>query len=340
MQLRQSERRQAKIKMALQGSAGSGKTYSSLLLAKGMTNGNLSKVAIIDTENGSADLYAHLGNYNVLSLSPPFTPENYIKAIDLCEKSGMEVIILDSISHCWDELLDFHSKLAGNSFTNWAKVTPRQKSFVDKILQTNAHIIATMRTKQDYVLNQKDGKFIPEKVGLKSVQRDGLDYEFTLVFDVDIKHFAVSSKDRTGLFMGKPEFIISENTGKEILDWCNAGILLSEEPQINIPNESQSSTRNNNPNKNSLPKINSKEAFECPEKEDSFAPSQDLSFVTEKDVFEAITKCNAIQELYALHKQFPQFQDSLRVDFEAKKSLLINLANPNNYSKNGHNRIQ
>lgn len=223
MQLRQSERRKAKIKMALQGASGTGKTMSSLLLAQGLTNGNFSKVAIIDTENGSADLYAHLGNYNVLSLQPPYTPENYIKAIDICEQAGMEVIIIDSISHAWDELLDFHSKLAGNSFTNWAKVTPRQKAFTDKILQCNAHVIATMRTKQDYVLNQKDGKFIPEKVGLKAVQRDGLDYEFTLVFDVDIKHFAVSSKDRTGLFMGKAEFIINSGTGKRILEWCNSG---------------------------------------------------------------------------------------------------------------------
>ena len=176
MQLRQSERKQAKIKMALQGSAGSGKTFSSLLLAKGLTNGDFSKVAIIDTENGSADLYAHLGNYNVVSLKPPFTPQQYVDAITLCENSGMEVIIIDSISHCWDYLLDYHSSLAGNSFTNWAKIKPLEKQFVDKILQSNAHIIATMRTKQDYVLNQKDGKMIPEKVGLKAVQRDGLDY--------------------------------------------------------------------------------------------------------------------------------------------------------------------
>ena len=228
MQLRQSERRKAKIKMALQGSAGSGKTYSSLLLAQGLTNGDFSKIAIIDTENGSADLYAHLGQYNVLTLAPPFTPDNYIKAIDVCEKAGMEVIIIDSISHCWDYLLDYHSSLAGNSFTNWAKITPMQKAFTDKILQCDAHIIATMRTKQDYVLNQKDGKYIPEKVGLKAVQKDGLDYEFTIVFDVDIKHFAVSSKDRTGLFMGKPEFIINSNTGKKILEWCNSGTNLQD----------------------------------------------------------------------------------------------------------------
>lgn len=325
MQLRQSERRQAKIKMALQGSAGSGKTYSSLLLAKGLTGGNLSKVAIIDTENGSADLYAHLGNYTVLTLPPPFTPENYIKAIDVCEKAGMEVIILDSISHCWDELLDFHSKLAGNSFTNWAKVTPRQKAFVDKILQTNAHIIATMRTKQDYVLNQKDGKFIPEKVGLKSVQRDGLDYEFTLVFDIDIKHFAVSSKDRTGLFMGKPEFTISEQTGKEILEWCNSG--------------SSEVARINNSKKNELPKFSPEEAFECSE-ERGFIPSQDLKNTTEEEVYQAIQGCNSIQELLGLYKAFPQFQNSLKVDFEAKKSLIMNLTNPNNFSQNGKSRFQ
>ncbi len=210
--------------MALQGSSGSGKTYSSLLLAQGITNKDFSKIAIIDTENGSADLYAHLGDYNVLALQPPYTPEKYIEAIELCEKEGMEVIIIDSISHAWDELLDFHSKLAGNSFTNWAKVTPRQKAFTDKILQCKAHVIATMRTKQDYVLNQKDGKYVPEKVGLKAVQRDGLDYEFTLVFDIDIKHFAVSSKDRTGLFMGRPEFIINSGTGRRILEWCNSGV--------------------------------------------------------------------------------------------------------------------
>jgi hypothetical protein len=223
MQLRKSERKKAKIKLALQGSAGSGKTYSSLLLAQGLTNNNLAKVAVIDSENGSADLYAHLGNYNVLTLKPPFTPENYIKAIDVCEKAGMEVIIIDSISQSWEALLDYHSSLAGNSFTNWAKVTPRQNAFIDKILQADAHIIATMRTKQDYVLNQKDGKFIPEKVGLKAIQRNDLDYEFTLVFDVDIKHFAVASKDRTGLFMGKPEFTINITTGKKILEWCNTG---------------------------------------------------------------------------------------------------------------------
>ena len=111
MQLRQSSRTQAKIKLALQGCSGCGKTMSSLLLAYGLTS-NWSKIAVIDTENSSADLYAHLGNYNVLSLDE-YTPEKYIEAISLCEKAGMEVIIIDSISHCWDYLLDFHANLQG-----------------------------------------------------------------------------------------------------------------------------------------------------------------------------------------------------------------------------------
>ena len=338
MQLRQSERRQAKIKMALQGSAGSGKTYSSLLLAKGLTGGNLSKVAIIDTENGSADLYAHLGNYNVLTLAPPFTPENYVKAIEVCEKAGIEVIIIDSLSHAWDELLDFHAKLAGNSFTNWSKITPRLQALINKILQTKAHVIATMRTKQDYVLNQKDGKMIPEKVGLKSVMRDGVDYEFTLVFDVDIKHFAVSSKDRTGLFMGKPEFTISEETGMKILNWCNSGAKLNEEPKIeNLPSPNES--LGNVTKSSNIPKINPADAFEC-QIQESFKPSQDLKNTSEKEVYEAIQGCNSIQELYALYKAFPQFQEGLKVDFEAKKTLIMSLNNPKNFSQNGKSRFQ
>lgn len=223
MQLRQSERKQAKIKLAIQGCAGSGKTYSSLLLAYGITN-NWSKIAVIDSENGSADLYAHLGAYNVLNLNNNYSPENYIEAIAICEKAGIEVIIIDSLSQSWDFLLQCHTEMVGNSFTNWGKITPRQNAFIQRILQSNCHVICTMRTKQDYVLSEKNGKMVPEKVGLKAIMREGVDYEFTIVFDIDMKHIANASKDRTGLFMGKPEFTISSVTGKRILDWCNSGV--------------------------------------------------------------------------------------------------------------------
>lgn len=120
LHIRPSTRNRAKIKLALQGCAGSGKTYSALLLAYGMTS-DWSKIAVIDSENGSADLYAHLGAYNVVSLGGDYSPENYIEAITLCENAGMEVIIVDSISQCWDYLLDFHAGLQGNSFANWAR---------------------------------------------------------------------------------------------------------------------------------------------------------------------------------------------------------------------------
>ena len=220
MEIRKSERKQAKIKLALQGSAGSGKTYSSLLLAKGLTGGDFTKIAIIDTENKSADLYAHLGDYNVVSMNGPYSPERYIEAIELCEKAGMEVIVLDGISRCWDYLLEVHSNMPGNSFANWAKITPRQNTFINKILSSDTHVIATMRVKQDYVLSQKNGKMMPEKVGLKEIQRNDVSYEFTIVFDIDTAHSAKATKDRTGLFVNSPEFKISPSTGKKIKDWC------------------------------------------------------------------------------------------------------------------------
>ncbi|RIJ45502.1 AAA family ATPase [Maribellus luteus] len=229
MEIRKAQRKQAKIKLALQGPSGSGKTYSALLLAAGLTN--YSKIAVIDTENHSADLYAHLGDFNVLQLSKPFTPERYITAIETCEEAGMEVIIIDSVSHEWEGsggILDLHGNMPGNSFTNWAKMTPRHNAFVQKILESPCHVISTIRTKTDYTLSEKNGKMIPEKVGLKGITRDGMDYEFTIVFDLDIKHNATASKDRTGLFMDKPAYVISSKTGERILNWCNQGTSLDE----------------------------------------------------------------------------------------------------------------
>lgn len=234
MILHKAERKQSKIKLSIQGPSGSGKTLSSLLLAKGLV-GAWSYVAIIDSENGSADLYAHLGSYNVLPLRPPFTPERYIQAIEVCEDAGMEAIIIDSISHEWEGeggILNIHGGMAGNSFTNWSKLTPRHNAFVQKMLQSNTHIIATIRTKQDYILTDKNGKKVPEKTGLKGIQRDGMDYEFTLVFDLDIKHYVTASKDRTGLFMDQPPFIISTETGHKIKSWCSEGTKIEEVKQL------------------------------------------------------------------------------------------------------------
>ncbi|EAR12247.1 hypothetical protein PI23P_06475 [Polaribacter irgensii 23-P] len=132
----------------------------------------------------------------------------------------MEVIILDGISKIWNYLLETRINMPGNSFANWAKITSMQNTFINKALSSDAHIIATTRVKQDSVLNQKNGKMVPEKVGLKAIQRNDLDYEFTIVFDIDTADSAKVTKYRTGVFVNAPEFKISSNTGKKIKAWC------------------------------------------------------------------------------------------------------------------------
>jgi hypothetical protein len=230
--LRKATRQKAKIRLGLSAVSGGGKTYTALLIAYGLC-GDWSKVAVIDTENNSADLYAHLGDYNVLSLSAPYAPENYINAIHECEKAGMEVIIIDSITHEWDgkggclEIAETitQASQSKNSYTAWAKVTPRHQSFIDAMLQSTTHIITTVRRKQDYEMSKDhNGRTKVEKAGLKEVTREGWEYELTVNLQLDTAHQAIASKDRTGLFMGKPEFVPSAETGKMIKDWCESGI--------------------------------------------------------------------------------------------------------------------
>jgi hypothetical protein len=223
--LRKATRKKAKIRLGLSAVSGGGKTYSALLVAKGIC-GDWSKIAIIDSENSSADLYAHLGDYNVLPLTAPFTPERYIDAIKTCEKAGMEVIIVDSITHEWDGkggCLEIVESLGGK-YQDWAKVTPRHQAFIDSITQSLCHVITTVRRKQDYEMTKDNtGKVKVEKSGLREVTREGFEYELTINLELDIRHHATASKDRTGLFMGKPSFIPDEKTGELIAQWCEQG---------------------------------------------------------------------------------------------------------------------
>ncbi len=268
MELQTAQRKRTSIKMAIQGPSGNGKTYSALLTAFGLTQ-DWSKVAVIDTENGSSNLYSSLGGYKVLILSQPYSPERYIEAISTCEAAGIEAIILDSITHEWEYLLEYHGSLPGNGFTNWSKITPRHNDFINKIVHSPVHIIATVRTKQDYVLTDKNGKQVPEKVGLKSIQRDGVEYEFTLVFDLDVRNNAVATKDRTGLFFGRPEHKLSIDTGRQIKEWITSG-----------------------------------------------------AEITAKDVSDRIGECKTIKELLAIYYQYPQYQEVLKPDYEARKMKL------------------
>lgn len=232
MQIRKAERRKAKLRVGIFGPSGSGKTMSALKMARGMAS-SWDKVCIIDTEHGSGEMYSHLGEYNVLQIEKPFSPERYMEAIAAAVEAGMEVIIIDSITHEWTgeggilDLSDQLSRDARNSYTVWAKLTPRHNRFIERILEAPCHVICCGRSKQDYTLNQveKNGKTInvPEKVGMKAMTREGFDYEMTLAFDLTIKHYATSTKDRTGLFQDQPEFIIDEEAGKKLMEWGDSG---------------------------------------------------------------------------------------------------------------------
>ena len=229
--LRKAQRRAAKIRLGLASPSGGGKTYSALLVAKGLA-GSWDKVAIIDTENGSADLYSHLGDFNVLQLTAPYHPEKYIDAIRECEQAGMEVIIIDSITHEWSgvggcrelQQIATERQRIKNTYTAWKEVTPRHQKFIDAVLQSNCHIITTVRSKTDYLQVEHEGKKSIQKVGMAQVTRDGFEYELTVSLELDVNHYAVTSKDRTCLFEGKPSFIPSEETGKMLKEWCESGV--------------------------------------------------------------------------------------------------------------------
>lgn len=302
MQLKQSKRQQVKLRLGLSGASGFGKTKSALLLAYGMTQ-DWGKIAVIDTENSYASLYSDLGSYNVLDLQAPYSPERYIQAIELCEKSGIEVIIIDSASHEWNGsggCLEIHEKLGGR-FQDWAQVTPRNQAFINKILQSSCHIITTTRRKMDYSLDiGSNGKTKVVKHGTKEITRDGFEYELTINFElVNDNHLAKASKDRTGLFMNKPEFLITSQTGKMILDWCNTGAVT----KLQVTSSTS---------------------------EQSYLGSNEISKLISK-----IGDCNTVAELLALYKQYPQYQEELKPEYEARKSFLIKLSNPQNFSTNG-----
>jgi hypothetical protein len=226
IKLKKATRQQVKLRLNISAPSGAGKTFSALRMAYGLC-GDWNKIAVIDTENGSASLYSHLGPFNVVDLQPPFQPEKYTEALNACTNAGMEVIIIDSSSHEWNCLLDENEVLAqtsfrGNTWSAWSKTTPRHDKFVASVLHCNAHVITCTRSKMETVMGE--GKKV-HKVGMKDVQREGWEYELTVSLNLDRDtHLATPSKDRTNLFEGKQPFLITEETGQAIKQWCEQGL--------------------------------------------------------------------------------------------------------------------
>lgn len=253
--IRKAQRQKARLRLGIMAPAGAGKTMGALLIAYGMLRQQYpdlpddkiwAKICLIDSEEGSGELYAGttkhgvtIGEYGYGRLSAPFTIANYLASQKLAETWGFEVIIKDSITHAWagtGGILEKQGKIADaskNSYTAWRFVTPEHTSFVDSMLHSPAHIIATMRSKTEYV-QEKDstGKTIIRKIGLAPVQREGMEFEFTVVLDINFESVARATKDRTDLFstvdgagrLEKFEFMITPAVGAELQKWLDTGI--------------------------------------------------------------------------------------------------------------------
>lgn len=195
----------AKLRLALCGPSGSGKTYSALAIASGLGT----RIAVIDTEHGSASRYADEFQFDVLELTS-FHPEQYLKALAAAASEGYDVCIVDTLSHAWtgeSGILDLHDKAvkrdrSANSFAAWRDITPIHNKLVDGLVNARTHLLVTLRTKTEYVLEERNGKQAPRKVGMAPVQRDGIEYEFDLVGDLDLSHTLVLSKTRIRVFDG------------------------------------------------------------------------------------------------------------------------------------------
>ena len=202
------------------------------------------RICVIDTENASGSLYVgtqvagiRVGEYLTICLEPPFSAARYLEAIDLAEANGVEFLIIDSLSHAWSGeggLLDVQAGIAkrtGNSYTAWRDVTPQHNRLVDRILQCNMHIAATLRTKVEYVIEENgSGKKSPRKIGMAPVFREGFEYEMSVFFELAPDHTASATKDRTGLFDGR-FFLVTPDTGREIYQWL-AGSTSEPQPVI------------------------------------------------------------------------------------------------------------
>jgi len=238
MVFKKATKEQAKLRMGIIGPAGSGKTYTALLTARNLVPDG--KIAVLDTERGSASKYADIFEFDVCELES-FHPENYIKTIQAAEEAGYDVLIIDSLSHAWtgkDGALELVDKAAarerGNSFAAWRHVTPLHNAMVDAMIGARLHLIVTMRSKVEWVVEKDErGKSVPRKIGLQPVQRDGLEYEFDVVADMDLDNNFIVSKTRCPALRGKVINLPNEEPAKTLRAWLSDGVPVvePEEPE-------------------------------------------------------------------------------------------------------------
>jgi len=238
MRIVKAVREKTYMKLALTGPSGAGKTWAAIGLAKGLSDDG--RVVVIDSENNSASFYSGTTDepgawdFDVIPLKAPFTPQSYMAAVEAAVEAGYSIVIIDSLTHEWaasggilDEKAAKDMK-GGNSYTNWNGIKQVHNAFIEQLLQSPIHIVATLRSKTDYILETTTNKFgketqAPRKVGLAPISSDGIDYEFSIVFDIDrATHMAVASKDRTAMFGNKAMFLTPQ-IGKQLKAWLEGG---------------------------------------------------------------------------------------------------------------------
>jgi len=242
LQFKLATKEQSRLRMALDGPAGAGKTYTALMFAFALQERVGGKVGLIDTEHASAAKYAdEFPPFDVLVLDS-FAPDTYAEAIKLAESAGYNILVIDSLSHAWDgvegalEQVDKAAARSGNSYTAWRDVTPMHRRMVEAILQSDCHIIATMRSKMEYVLEEQTtskGRTVqvPRKVGLAPIQRQGMEYEFDLIADLDIEHKMIVSKSRCSAVDGAVVLKPKGDWLSPVIDWLTSGKEVTPEPR-------------------------------------------------------------------------------------------------------------
>ncbi len=231
MKFKKATKEKAKAKVAIFGPSGSGKTFSSLRIGQGLADGG--RLALIDTERGSASKYSDRFDFDVLELGE-CSIDSYCEAINAAAEAEYPVLIIDSLSHGWGELLQQIEKLArakyrGNTWSAWSEGTPLQQKLIRAILDFPGHVIATMRSKTEWVtVDDGKGKRAPQRVGLAPEQGKGVEYEFDLLVEMSVEHIANVIKDRSGKFQDKTIDKPGEKFGEALRDWLSDGEAISE----------------------------------------------------------------------------------------------------------------
>lgn len=225
LSFQKAKREKIWVKVLLSGPSGSGKSYTGLRMATGIYQKVGGEgIAVVDTENGRIRYYANEFDFFDIQLQEPYEPEKYIEAIDAAVDNGFKVLLIDSISHEWKYLNDTHDKMPGsNSWANWGKLKPRHSKFMEKILQSPIHLIVTARGRDEYAIEEKNGKKTPKKIGVGAEQEKSIEYNYTVSFNIDQEtHVASVAKDNTHLFEGRYD-VLTEKDGQNLAMWATSG---------------------------------------------------------------------------------------------------------------------